>query len=279
MRLTPIAIACLLSSPIHTVHAQLPPLSVMTATVYHADLNLSEYWVSEKLDGIRAIWDGSSLRTRGGRELKAPAWFTRPLPSYAVEGELWAGRGNFHLVQQTVLDQTPVENAWQKMRFVLFDLPTDSESYAHRYLRLSKWVQPLKGSHIELIEQHKIDSEIALMAKLDAIVEQGGEGVMLKRIDSLYQSGRSSDLVKLKKYQDGEATVIGYKPGKGKLLGMMGALLVQLPSGQQFYLGGGFSDEQRKTPPPIGQQITFRFNGYTQNGIPKFARFIRQRKD
>ncbi len=278
MRLTPIAISLILfhSTPGYTQPTLFP---VMTATAYQDTLNLKQYWLSEKLDGIRAIWDGNMLSTRSGRALNAPEWFTQSLPNFAVEGELWGGRGQFHLVQQTVLDHEPTDSAWKHIRFMLFDLPNDSEKYKTRYARLSQLVETINQAHIGVVIQKPIVSQDDLMKQLDTLVSNNAEGVMLKRIDSLYQHGRSTDLIKLKKHLDAEATVIGYRLGKGKFHGLMGALLVQLPDGKTFYLGSGFNEEQRRTPPEIGQKVTFRYNGYTQNGIPKFARFIRQRED
>jgi DNA ligase-1 len=102
---------------------------------------------------------------------------------------------------------------------------------------------------------------------------------MLRKISSRYQAGRSTDLLKLKKHQDAEARVIGYKVGKGKYQGLMGALLVKLESGVEFYIGSGFSDQLRQDPPELGSTITFRYNGLTQNGVPKFARFLRERPE
>ena len=59
----------------------------------------------------------------------------------------------------------------------------------------------------------------------------------------------------------------------------MGALLVETPEGQRFKLGGGFSDAERGQPPAIGSWMTYRFNGLTSSGLPRFARFLRERPD
>lgn len=259
------------------VYADTQSMPVTLAKNYNSDVDISDYWVSEKLDGIRAIWNGEKLLTRSGIEIKAPPWFTEPLPDYPLEGELWAGRGNFHIVQQTVLDQAPVDKAWQQIDFMLFDMPQAAGDYKKRYFNIVYYTRVTKSGHIKYIEHFPIETEQSLYNYLDQIDSNKGEGLMLRKITSRYQAGRSNDLVKLKKYQDAEALVIGYKGGKGKYRGQMGALLVQLDSGQQFYLGSGFSDLQRQQPPKLGTTITFRYNGYTQNGVPKFARFIRER--
>lgn len=252
-------------------------MPVVLAKNYNEEIDVSEYWVSEKLDGIRAIWDGSKLTTRNGVEIHAPDWFTQPLPEYPLEGELWAGRGNFHLVQQTVLDHSPKDEAWQQIDFMLFDMPQAAGDYKKRYFNIMYFTQVAQSDHIKYIEHVPVENETKLYGYLDQVDLNKGEGVMLRKVTSYYQAGRSNDLVKLKKYQDAEALVVGYKGGKGKYIGQMGALLVQLESGLQFYIGSGFTDLQRQKPPKLGSTITFRYNGYTQNGTPKFARFIRER--
>ena len=252
-------------------------VAVPLAHSYDQKIEVSEYWKSEKLDGIRAIWTGKRLVTRNGNPIHAPEWFVEPLPPYPLEGELWAGRGNYHLVQQTVLDTKPTDAAWRKIDYMLFDMPEAAGDYQKRYHNVIYFTRASKRDHIKYIEHTPIKSETELFGYLDSIDSAKGEGVMLRKITSRYQAGRSNDLLKLKKHQDAEARVVGYKVGRGKYHGLMGALLVQLDSGIKFYIGSGFSDIQRKDPPELGSVITFRYNGYTQNGVPKFARFVRER--
>ncbi len=279
IRLSLLAIS-LLSAPTYTLLASdsvanMQPVAL--AEMYNASIEVSQYWVSEKLDGVRAIWDGQQLFTRGGNLIYAPDWFTDKLPDTAIEGELWAGRGNYHLVQQTVLDTSPNDEAWKSIKLMLFDMPNASGIYQHRYTNLINLVNGLDLDHVNYIEHKPIASEDELLRQLTIIDGSFGEGLMLRKIDSLYNPRRSSDLIKLKTYQDAEARVIGYRSGNGKYEGKIGSLLVQLESGTQFYIGSGFSDNQRKEPPQIGTIITFRYNGFTHKGIPKFARFLRER--
>ncbi|WP_341663410.1 DNA ligase [Vibrio sp.] len=281
IKLSYIAIALMSALPCNadSYDADRKHLPLMHAGFYDPDIDLSQYWKSEKLDGIRAIWDGKTLQTRSGLKLNPPNWFIEALPSYYLEGELWAGRGNFNLVQTTVLDKTPIENAWRHIRFMVFDMPHSSASYLHRYEDIVQLVNSLQVEHIQFVEHTPISSEQELSTYFDQINAYGGEGVMLRKFSGKYQSGRGEQLLKMKQYHDAEATIIGYKMGKGKLSGLVGALLVQLDSGVQFYVGSGLSDELRKKPPRLGTTITYRHNGYTHKGIPKFARFLRERVD
>ncbi|ELB1086704.1 DNA ligase [Vibrio alginolyticus] len=252
-----------------------PPVSL--AQSYQDGIDVSEYWYSEKLDGVRAYWTGQHLVTRNGNRIYAPDWFTGPLPDYPLDGELWAGRGNFHLVQQTVLDKTPVESAWRHIDFMIFDMPYSAGDYRKRYYNIKDLVLEVDQPHIKYVEHRAIQNETHLFTQLDKISISDGEGVMLRKVSSRYQAGRGSDLLKLKRYADDEALVVGYKPGTGRLLGMMGAMLVRLPNGIEFYIGSGFTDEVRRQPPKIGSTITFRYNGFTHTGKPRFARFLRER--
>jgi DNA ligase-1 len=250
---------------------------VVLAQVFDSNIDVTQYWKSEKLDGIRAFWDGKTLLTRKGNKITAPRWFIDKLPNIPLEGELWAGRGNFHLVQQTVLDTSPNDESWRAIKLMLFDMPQAEGTYQQRYASIKELVNELCHSHIDYVEHQPIENELELLKELDAIDGASGEGLMLRKFTSSYHAGRSDGLVKLKKYQDAEARVIGYKLGNGKYKGKMGSLLVQLESGKQFFIGSGFSDGQRDDPPHIGSIITFRYNGYTHKGVPKFARYLRER--
>lgn len=254
-------------------------MPLMHAKNYQDGINTAEYWKSEKLDGIRAIWNGKALKTRSGKSLIAPEWFTEALPNFPVEGELWAGRGNFHIVQQTVLDKTPHTQSWKKISFMLFDMPHAAGDFRKRYFNIVHTVNQIDVEHIKYVVHTPIASEAELFHYLDNVSGESGEGVMLRKVTSRYQAGRSTDILKLKKFHDAEARVIGYRVGRGKYQGMLGSLLVKLDNGIEFYIGSGFSDDQRKHPPEIGSTVTFRHNGYTDNGVPKFARYLRERSN
>ncbi|EKO3916582.1 DNA ligase [Vibrio fluvialis] len=278
LKLTLIAAALLTTQHSAALANPLAFVPVAQANEYHDGINIYEYWQSEKLDGIRAIWNGKQLLTRNGNPIYAPRWFTDPLPDYALEGELWAGRGHFALVQQTVLDHTPSDEAWRKIDFMLFDMPDAAGDYTKRYYNLIHVVDSASSKHIKYIEHTPVLSEQELLRYLDTLVNENGEGIMLRKVTARYQSGRSNDLLKLKKHQDAEARVVGYKIGNGKYKGLMGSVLVRTDEGTEFYVGTGFSDEQRLNPPEIGSLITYRYNGLTAEGKPRFARFVRVRE-
>ena len=259
-----------------------PPL--MLANVYHLGVQLPDYWVSEKFDGMRGFWDGEKLLTRGGQPVNAPAWFTANWPKTPMDGELWAGRGQFQQAVSTVRQQSPDDAAWRSIRFMVFDLPADPGPFTERLSTLNNVVAKLAVPWVQAVAQNKVASHAALQTQLKQITKAGAEGLMLHRGSSLYKGVRNDDLLKVKTHDDAEAKVIAHIPGKGKYAGQMGALLVEIPAAdgkaaKRFKLGTGFTDAQRANPPAVGSQVTYRYRGLNDSGLPRFASFMRIRED
>ncbi|WP_434354813.1 DNA ligase [Parasalinivibrio latis] len=252
---------------------------VALAENYSSSKDISNYWVSEKLDGVRALWTGSELLTRTGNSIHAPDWFVSALPDVPLDGELWAGRGNFHRVTSTVLDDIPDDEAWKNIRFMVFDMPGENIPFLQRYQAAKLIIEELDVNAVELVEHKSLVSSHELSLLLNNVEEQGGEGLMLRNIYSFYRVGRSDDLLKVKTSQDGEALIVGYSPGKGKYRGQLGSLIVVNKEGSTFRIGSGLTDEERKNPPMVGSVVSYRYNGYTSGGLPRFARFMRVRPD
>jgi DNA ligase-1 len=254
-----------------------PPPLALANDYEDADIDLSRYWVSEKYDGVRAYWDGTQLLTRGGNIIHAPAWFTARWPTTPLDGELWAGRGRFETVTATVRDFEPNDEAWQNIRFMVFDLPTHPAPFDARLAMLERLIDCAAIEWLRAAPQARVSDAAQLDRRLQEITSAGGEGLMLHRADSLYRAERTDDLLKFKPYQDAEARVIAHLPGKGKYTDMLGALLVEDAHGMQFRIGTGFTDETRRHPPPIGSWVTYSYHNLTARGIPRFARFLRIR--
>ncbi|MDN2663655.1 DNA ligase [Psychromonas sp. 14N.309.X.WAT.B.A12] len=251
--------------------------AIQLPTQYRENIKVNEYYVSEKLDGIRAYWDGHKLLSKQGNIFTAPDWFVAHFPTQAVDGELWIARQTFEQVSSIVRTRDSQNPDWQLVRFMIFDLPTSQYPFGERVAAMQKLVTTTDSAYFKLIPQQKIKDNAALFNLLDKVVNEGGEGLMLHHQDALYQHIRSRDLMKLKRFEDAEATVIGYLPGKGKYQGLLGALQVETEDGIRFKIGTGFSDKERKNPPPIGSVITYRYTGKTRHNIPRFASFMRIR--
>lgn len=281
------AAIALLISPFH-LEAKTAP-DIMTARHYDEQIpseatsvqdTTSAYYVSEKLDGIRAFWNGEKLVTRTGNIISAPAWFIASLPSNTpLDGELWAGRGSFQHIAATVLDQSPNDEQWKTVNYMIFDLPSNPDRFEQRLKQLYTVITQINRPHIQLVPQHSYQNQTALENKLEEISQGNGEGLMLHHKDNLYHNGRSDRLLKMKQHQDAEAVVIGYEEGNGKFSGMIGAIWVLTAENIKFKIGSGFKDNDRENPPLIGSIITYRYNGYTDNGIPRFARYLRGRSN
>ncbi|UTV30228.1 DNA ligase [Photobacterium atrarenae] len=279
------ALISLFISPFHLQAADAPAL--MKATTFDSQQLASNtgltdpidaYFVSEKLDGIRAHWTGTQLVTRTGNPIHAPEWFLAAFPEgIALDGELWAGRDQFQRVTTTVLDQQPNPEQWQHIQFMAFDLPSSDEPFQQRLNLLTQHIKRIQQPFIQLVPQQRYASLAELESALDQLTADQGEGLILQHRHNRYQPGRASQLLKLKHYQDAEAVVIGYEEGKGKYHGQMGSVWVLTADNQKFKIGSGFSDNERLNPPPLGSTIQFRYSGYTSSGLPRFARYIRQR--
>ncbi len=236
------------------------------------------FWLSEKFDGVRAVWDGRVLRFRSGRIIAAPAWFLLALPQVALDGELWIARGAFDRLSGLVRQAEPDEEAWRGVKYLVFDAPGHAAPFAQRVAFVQFTLTQAQQPWLMPVEQREVHDNRALQAMLHETVRQGGEGLMLHRADALWQPGRTDALFKLKPELDEEGLVVGHQPGKGRLLGMTGALLVQMPSGQRFALGSGLSDAQRRNPPSVGAWVTYRYRDRTPSGLPRFASFLRVRE-
>ncbi len=256
--------------------AEMPPL--IQAEHYRVGIDPAAYWISEKLDGVRAIWDGSQLRFRSGQLIAAPAWFTQGFPAQPLDGELWIGRGQFDRLSGIVRKAAPVDIEWREVHYVLFELPQATGDFTTRLAALHALVGVVGLPHLRVLEQVRLDDRPALQARLDEVVRGGGEGLMLHRADASYVAGRHEALLKLKPWDDAEAVVVAHLPGQGKYTGKLGALLVELPNGQRLRIGTGLSDAQRAQPPAVGAIITFRYRGQTGKGLPRFASFLRVRE-
>lgn len=253
-----------------------PP--ILLAESWDNSQDLSGWWMSEKLDGVRAYWDGQQFLSRQGNLYHAPDWFIDGLPNVKLDGELWIDRKAFQRTVSIVRRQDKGEQ-WKSVRFLVFDAPSQSGSFEDRMGYLQDGVPSWKNSFLLLHQQELCRDVSHLRAELQRIEALGGEGLMLREPGSTYVAGRSSTLLKVKTFHDAEATVVAHEPGRGKHSGRLGALVVQLPNGKQFSVGTGFSDRQREAPPAIGSLIQFRYQELSDGGIPRFPSYVGLRTD
>lgn len=255
-----------------------PKPALLLANVWNESIDPTGWWISEKYDGVRGYWDGGSLTTRGGNPVHAPDYFLAELPKgIALDGELWLGRGLFEEAVSTVRRDRPDER-WRELKFMIFDAPDHRGSFERRMAFLKR-VLPKDARHVMPAPQYRCKGVTHLLTERDRIVRAGGEGLMLRKPESEYETRRSPTLLKVKPYDDAEAIVIAHLPGKGRNEGRLGSLRVRSSDGREFSIGTGFSDAQRESPPPVGATITYRHRGLTKKGLPRFASFLRVRVD
>jgi len=266
-----------LSLPTFSVVAEAP--AILLANIYHGQVDVSRYLVSEKLDGVRAIWDGQELRFRSGKVINAPDWFLAGLPKQRLDGELWIARGQFERVSGIVRREIPDDAGWREVRYMIFELPGAPGTFSDRAEEIRHLVGQANVPWLREIQQSFLVDRSDLQKKFDEVVRAGGEGLMLHLADAPYETGRSDVLLKMKPWQDAEAVVIGHQPGKGRFAGLLGALKVRTPEGREFLIGTGFSEAQRREPPALGATVTYRYRDLTGSGLPRFASFLRMREE
>jgi DNA ligase-1 len=249
---------------------------VLLARIAEPEVDPTGFLVSEKFDGVRALWDGRTLRTRTGKVLDAPKDFTARLPPEALDGELWLGRGRFDEVSALVRRRRPEPGAWREVQLLVFEMQRAGGRFDERVKHIQAIVGRVQWPQLHAVVQAVVADRTELKARLHAVLDAGGEGLMLHRADAPNLGGRSEALLKLKPVHDDDALVIGHTPGQGRLDGLLGALQVRNADGVVFLVGSGFTDEQRRVPPPIGSLIVYRFRGQTSHGVPRFASFVRR---
>jgi DNA ligase 1 len=262
--------------PVRVAPAAAPvaaPAGVMLAKPY-AGTDPTGWWMSEKLDGVRAYWTGTHFYTRNGNPIHAPEWFTRSLPNIALDGELTAGRGAFQQTVSAVRKQVPVDTEWRSISFQVFDAPTVRGGCEARWAEMNRVVTGVP--HVFALQQTRCSSPWHLAQVRAEIAALGGEGVMLREAGSAYEQRRTGALRKVKSFQDAEARITGHTAGTGKHAGRLGAYEAVLLKGSRakFRIGTGISDAERERPLSVGTIVTVKFQELTDDGVPRFPALV-----
>lgn len=262
--------------------------SLLLLKSYEKGRNVDGWLVSEKLDGVRAYWDGHHLISRQGNVFQSPEWFTKKFPPFELDGELWLGRSRFEETVSIVRRKEPHEG-WRKLTYQIFEVPNQKGGLLERLQVLKDFLNEFPSTYIQIIPQVRVDSEFEVDKRLKAVLVVGGEGIVLRNPDMRYEAGRSDSALKVKSKDDAECLITGYTEGKGKYQGQVGSVLCRLLDGQfkalrtvedrTIRIGSGLSDAQRKNPPVVGTVVTFQHSGMTKRGLPRFPVFWRVRKD
>ena len=247
------------------------------------------WWMSEKFDGYRAIWDGAKFVSRGGNEFVTPAWFSAWLPKgVPLDGELFLGRECFEKCG-IFRRKVPDDAEWKslKVKYNIFDAPTLKKPFEERVAYIDKLVKDSckKSRDCPLVSviHTRINSEAEMTSKLKTLLSKGAEGLMLRAPKSPYDSKRSKYLLKVKPQFDSECRIIGHNLGSGKYSNMLGAFHCEWRNKGnvvQFDISG-MNDEIRENyerTHPIGTTITFGYLGLTSSNKPRHPFYLRKRE-
>ncbi|EKN8349227.1 DNA ligase, partial [Campylobacter coli] len=234
--------------------------------------NFNGCLMSEKLDGVRGIWEVGKFKTRQDNPIYTPSYFTYNFPSFKLDGELWIARAKFDEVSALIRGDNLDSSLWKSVTYNVFDVPNACEEFkltsctlSNRLKVLEQYLQQNPNPYIKIIKQIPIKDQEHLKEFYKDIVLNKGEGVVIRKDLAPYEKGRSKNAFKLKPYEDAECKVIGYTEGKGKFQGKIGALLCQMPNDRVIRIGSGLKDKDRENPPKIGSIVTYKFNGLTKN--------------
>ena len=268
-------LAWLLSTP---ASAQKPDIFLLKT--YDGSQDVVGWVMSEKLDGVRGVWDGERLLSQGGETLHAPPWFTRGFPPFALDGELWSQRADFENIVSIVRSHASEASdaRWRQVRYHVFEVPQQAGGLLDRLAVLRDYLAQHPAERIVIIPQTRVNAADELTQFLAEVSAGGGEGVVVRDPDRPYETGRLSSALKAENHLDTECAVREILPGKGKYTGKMGALRCRMADGSSVKIGSGFTDQLRAQPPPVGSVITFKYYGLTRNGKPRFPVYLHARQ-
>ena len=253
---------------VSSLFAQKPELFLLKN--YKKDMNVTSWYMSEKLDGVRAYWDGGKLTSRSGKILSAPKFFIKDFPTHELDGELWSKRGDFSNIS-SIVNRKKAHNGWKNLTYNIFEVPHAKGTLLDRLAKVKE------SKYLRLIPQIRVKDKKHLNSFLQSVEAKSGEGIVVRDTSLLYYTGRTKDALKVKSYIDAECEVIGYNKGQGKYKGVVGSLVCKMPNKQVIKIGSGLNENQRVTPPKIGAIITFKYYGLTSKGNPRFPIFLKEK--
>jgi DNA ligase-1 len=259
------------------------PMLAETFDDSKGSVNLEGYFLSVKLDGVRATWVHNKLLSRGNHEYHAPEWFTRDFPKdHILDGELWSPKLTFAQISGIVRRKEPRDAEWKQITFCVFEMPDpelESIPFHERTKLLHDVVKRAKSPHLAYIEQIKVRDFEEANKIYQQLVAQGHEGVVLRAPDSKYVHKRSKDMLKWKPIHTAEAQIVGFNEGEGKHKGHLGTFRVKY-KGKEFNLSGNMTDAFRRSftfrngrvvekPTLPCQTVMFEYMTLSPSGVPR----------
>lgn len=255
-------------------------------------------FLQPKLNGIRALYQNGVFQSRDEKVWNAPVLkhisdvLQRILsPDIILDGELYHHGWKLGTINSAVAVKKtePSPETWA-VQYCVFDVVNLELPFSERYFPIFHHLQKYHAIEVIPISTEQIFLTEQIQLQHDFWVSKGFEGVML-RTDEPYEFSdcrngsnspyRSKSLWKKKHWEDAEFRCVGVTHGEGKASIGIGALVCMAASGATFHVGSGFDDEDRirlLENPPIGENITVKFNSLTAEGIPVPGIFIAVRE-
>jgi DNA ligase-1 len=252
------------------------PIQPTLAHAWNPDKTDPRGWfMSEKLDGVRCIYKDGMFFTRTGKTINAPKFFTKYLTKNKVilDGEIYGGYGNFDKTSGICRKKKAVAADWKTLTYQIFDVVDYRDCKACERQEIIKSVIGRSKYH-KIVKQRICRGAADVAEFLKEVEARGGEGVMLRDTQAVYEFKRSHSLLKVKTFKDLDARVVEHKKGSGKYKRKLGAVVCEMSDGKRFKCGSGFTDAQRESPPSIGTLITVKYFELTKAKIPRFPSYV-----
>lgn len=250
-------------------------LNPMLAGKYDGTQDIKGWLMSEKLDGVRCIWNGEVMKTRNGNLFYPPDFFIEHFPKDTIlDGELFLDRGEFQKTISIVRRQDKGDG-WKNIKYLVFDAPAIPGPFSKRLKAIQECLSKIDSPYIKFHKHEVCKGEEHLQKEMKRVIALKGEGMMIRDPKAKYEHRRVKTLLKVKEFHDDEATVIGHEKGTGRLEKLMGAVVVKNKAGKTFKVGSGFTDKERASPPKKGTVITYRYFELTKDGVPRFPTYMR----
>lgn len=250
----------------------------MLVNKYKGDENLSGWVMSEKLQGVRGLWDGKTLKNRAGNIIPAPDFFTKCYPDFAIDGEIYSYKLPYEDITAATKGQNP--NAWIKIKHYIFDVPEAEGGLMQRLAVLQEYLDKNKCDTIKIIPQLPAISHKNMENYYNEIVTRNGQGVIVRDPNAPYKGGRSNKILKFKKQLDDECKILDYNNGTGKFSSTIISLTCKnLKDDKIFKIKSGIDKKVRNNPPKKGTIITYKYHGIKDDGSPKNPVFLYARED
>lgn len=188
---------------------------VMLAHNYTGEENIDGWIMSEKLDGVRCIWNGKTMRSRNNNYFYPPKFFIKHFPDEILDGELFLRRGAFEKTV-SIVRKSEAHEGWKDIKYMIFDAPGLGGTFRSRLKKLQKLFKDNQSPYIELHKHYECKDKDFLNEQMNKIVELGGEGVIIRDPESRYENTRSDKMLKVKQAHDAEAVVLGKVKGTGR---------------------------------------------------------------